>query len=83
MDIQVSNISLNIIDSDIRKLFSAFGVLNSFEVNRNKFTGRSKGNAFVNMPVDAEARQAIASLDNTMMDGKRISVSEFNASPLW
>jgi RNA recognition motif-containing protein len=83
MDIQVSNISLNIIDSDIRKLFSVFGVINSVEVNRNRFTGRSKGNAFVNMPIDAEAKQAIVSLDKTMMDGKKISVNEFNASPQW
>jgi RNA recognition motif-containing protein len=83
MDIRVSNISLNMIDSDIRKLFSVYGVINSVEVSRNKFDGRSKGNAFVNMPIDAEARQAIVSLDKTMMDGKRISVDEFNASPQW
>jgi hypothetical protein len=33
------------------------------------------------MPVAAEARQAIASLDQTMMNGKRISVNEFVEVP--
>jgi hypothetical protein len=32
--------------------------------------------AQVNMPVAAQARQAIASLDKTILDGKIISVSE-------
>ncbi len=80
MDIRVSNISLNILDSDIRKLFSAYGIVDSAEVDRNKFTGRSKGNALVNMPVARQARQAIVSLDKTVMDGKIISVNEFPAS---
>lgn len=78
MDIKVFNLSLNIIDADLRKLFSPFGVVNSVEVNRDKFNGRSKGNAIVNMPVENEARQAIASLDQSMIDGKKISVNEFS-----
>lgn len=83
MDIQVANISLNMIDADIRRLFSPFGIVDSAEVSRNKFTGRSKGNALVIMPVDTQARQAITSLDQTMMDGKKISVHEFPVSNYW
>ncbi len=83
MDIRISNISLNIIDSDIRKLFSAFGVVDSAEVSRNKLNGRSTGSAIINMPVISQARQAIMSLDQTMMDGKRIRVNEFDSSPNW
>ena len=83
MDIRISNISRNMIDSDIRKMFSAFGVINSAEVVRDKLNGRSKCNAVVNMPVDSEARQAIASLDQSLMDGKRISVIEFHPTRQW
>jgi hypothetical protein len=83
MDIRVSNISRNLIDSDIRKMFSAFGVINSAEVVRDKLNGRSKCNAVVNMPVESEGRQAIASLDQSLMDGKRISVIEFYPTRQW
>jgi RNA recognition motif-containing protein len=83
MDIQVGNISLNLLDSDIRKLFSPFGIVNSAEVNRDRFSGRSKGFALVNMPVDNQARQAILSLHQTLIDGKKISVNESPDSPQW
>lgn len=74
MDIHISNLSLNLIDSDLLKLFTRFGIVNSAEVVRDKFNGRSKGNAFVSMPVETEAQQAITSLDQSIVDGKRISV---------
>lgn len=76
MNIQISNISLNTIDADVRKLFSPFGTVDSVMVARNKFNGRSKGSAIINMPSDAQGRQAIISLHQTMMDGKKISVDE-------
>jgi RNA recognition motif-containing protein len=76
MNIQVSNLSLNTVDADVRKLFARFGIVDSATVIRNKFNGRSKGGAIVNMPLDAQGRQAIISLHQTMMDGRRISVDE-------
>ena len=83
MTIRVYNLSLNTNDTDLRKLFSVFGVVNSAEVSRDKINGRSKGNGVINMPIDQEALQAIASLDQTLMDGKKISVSELNLPPQW
>lgn len=76
MDIHIYNLSLNIIDADLRKLFSPYGVVNSAEVIRDKYSGRSQGNGRIQMPVGAEALQAITSLNQTMMDGKKISVSQ-------
>jgi RNA recognition motif-containing protein len=64
-------------------MFSPFGVVNSAEVTRDKLNGRSKGNGIIEMPVEREARQAIASLDKTVMDGKNISVSELVLPPSW
>ena len=83
MNIQVYNLSRNTSDADLRRLFSAFGVVNSAEVTRDKLNGRSKGNGVIEMPVEREARQAIASLDKTLMDGKNISVSELVLPPSW
>ena len=83
MHIQVLNLSMNTGDRDLRKLFSAFGSVYSAEVLRDKFNGRSKCNAVIDMPIDTEARQAILSLHQTTFDGKTISVSEHHTPPEW
>jgi RNA recognition motif-containing protein len=76
MNIRISNISLNITDTDLRKLFVPYGSVDSAMVLRNSLNGRSLKSGEVIMPVSAQAKQAIASLDKTMYDGKVISVRE-------
>ncbi|MDH7459731.1 RNA-binding protein [Chitinophagaceae bacterium 26-R-25] len=83
MNIQVFNLSINTADRDLRKLFSAFGMVTSAEVVRDKWNGRSNCNAMIEMPVDKEARQAIASLNEIIVDGKKISVSELSLNHGW
>jgi RNA recognition motif-containing protein len=77
MDIRISNISLNTTDSEVRRLFSPFGAVDLAEVSRNSLNGRSLRNGKVTMPVESQARQAIVSLDKTIMDGMIISVNEW------
>ena len=79
MNILISNISLNTTDAEIRKLFSSYGVVDSAEVNRNALNGRSLKKGQVSMPVPAQARQAIVSLDKTLLDGKIISVIKYSS----
>jgi RNA recognition motif-containing protein len=81
MIIQVHNLSLNVIDSDIRKMFAAFGIVDSAEVIKDKLNGRSKGHAVVDMPVETQAKQAIIALNQSIIDGKKISVRELPAFP--
>ncbi len=76
MNIRINNISLNTTDSEIRRLFSPYGNVDQAEVNRNSLNGRSLKSGNVSMPVEAQARQAIVSLDKTEFNGKVISVSE-------
>jgi len=76
MNIKVTNISLNTTDSELRKLFFRYGNVDFAMVHRNSLNGRSLKSGEVCMPVLAQARQAIVSLDNTVFDGKIISVSE-------
>jgi RNA recognition motif-containing protein len=83
MDIKILNLDLNVVDSDLRKLFAPYGIVNSAEVVRDKFNGRSKGSGMINMPVEKEARQAIESLDKSMLLGKKVSVNEYRADPQW
>ncbi len=81
MNINVSNLSLNTIDSDLRKLFSVYGEVNSALVVRSSANGRSKGTAIVDMVNDSQAVQAILGLNSKMVDGKKISVSEVEYNP--
>jgi RNA recognition motif-containing protein len=83
MHIQVFNLSLSTEDRDLRRLFSAFGIVISAEVIRDKLNGRSKCKALIDMPINGEALQAIESLHQTMLDGKKISVSELQTKPEW
>ena len=76
MDLHIFNLSRNIIEADIRKMFSVFGEVTSAIIKRDKTNDRSTGYAFVNMSNDKLARQAINNLDQTVIDGKRITISE-------
>jgi len=76
MNIRISNISLNTTDSELRRLFFQYGNVDYAKVNRNSLNGRSLKSGEICMPVSAQARQAIVSLDQTVFDGKIISVSE-------
>lgn len=80
MNIHVSNLSLNYFDKDLKKMFSAFGEVESSYILRDKFNGRSKGVGFVTMLNDKQAFEAIRKLDQTMVDGKSICVSELKFS---
>ena len=81
MNIRIANISLNTTDSELRKLFVTYGNVDSATVCRNALNGRSLKYGQVDMPVSAQGRQAIASLDKTLLDGKIISVSELPSEP--
>jgi len=67
-------------DEELEQAFQAYGQVTKAEVVTNKFTHRSRGFGFVEMPNQEEALQAIKSLNQTSVGGRNISVSE--ARPL-
>lgn len=79
MNIEITNIHLNLIESDLRRLFTPFGEVRTVELVRDKWNNRSTGRAMINMPVEKQARTAIIALHGTMLAGKPIGVSEFNS----
>jgi RNA recognition motif-containing protein len=83
MNIQVYNIGQNVRDADLKKLFATYGIVESAAISRDKLNGRSKGNALIEMPIEKEALQAIAALDQMLIDGKKISVSAHRVPPEW
>jgi len=76
MNIHVSNLSFNVTDEDLRDFFADYGEVSSAKVIMDKFTGKSRGFGFVEMPDDEAAKKAISELDNGLVEGRAIRVSE-------
>lgn len=76
MNIHVSNLSFNVTDEDLREFFTEYGEVSSAKVIMDKFTGKSRGFGFVEMPDDEAAKKAISELDNGVVEGRTIRVSE-------
>src|SRR6516162_3601957 len=75
MNIYVSNLSFNVTDEDLQEYFAEYGEVSSAKVITDKFTSKSRGFAFVEMPDDEAAKKAIAELDGASVDGRTIGVS--------
>ena len=80
MNIHVSNLSINTINDDLKRLFATYGTVNTAVIVRDEWKGSSKGTALIDMLDAGEAAQAISDLNNTMLHGKIISVSEITYS---
>lgn len=76
MNIYVSNLSFNVQDEDLREFFAEYGEVSSAKVITDKFTGKSRGFGFVEMPDTEAAQKAIAELDNGVVEGRTIRVME-------
>ncbi len=76
MNIYAGNLSWNLKDQDLQNLFAAHGEVSSAKIVTDKFTGRSKGFGFVEMPNDDQANAAITALNGTELDGRNIVVNE-------
>ncbi len=75
MNIYISNLSYGVNDNDLKDLFAGFGTVTSAKVILDKYTGKSRGFGFVEMPDDAEGNKAIEELNEGEFDGKKISVN--------
>lgn len=76
MNIYVGNLSWGLKDQDLANLFTPFGEVASAKIVTDKFTQRSKGFGFVEMPNDAEAQAAIAQLNGSEVEGRNLVVNE-------
>lgn len=76
MNIYVGNLSFDAGEADIRQLFEAYGQVASVSIIEDKFTGRPRGFAFVEMAQDAEAQAAIAGLNSKEFKGRPLTVNE-------
>ncbi|NTV98469.1 MAG: RNA-binding protein [Chlorobiaceae bacterium] len=76
MNIYVGNLPYGVTEDDLRSAFSQFGQVDSANIITDKFSGRSKGFGFVDMPSDSEGREAIEAMNDKDFKGRTIKVNE-------
>jgi RNA recognition motif-containing protein len=76
MNIYVSNLGLGILTEDLKRLFRSFGEVTTVNLVTDKFTNRSRGFGFIEMPDRVEAENAIRELNGSMVGGRLLKAIE-------
>ena len=77
----VGNLSYELTDSALSKLFEPFGSVESAQIIMDRDTNRSKGFGFVEMKTDQEAQAAITGLNGQDSNGRSLTVNEARPKP--
>jgi RNA recognition motif-containing protein len=78
-NLYVGNLSYDTTEDTLRTLFSEFGDIESVNVITDRYTGRPRGFAFVEMVTEEAAQEARSALNGRMVDQREIKVD--NAKP--
>jgi cold-inducible RNA-binding protein len=81
MKIYVGNLSYETTEDKLAAEFGVYGKVDSVAVPFDKFSGRPRGFAFVEMGSKAEAEAAIAGLNGKMLEERTIVVNESRPRP--
>jgi len=72
----VGNLPFNTTENELQELFSQAGAVQEVTLMQDRFTGKSRGFAFVTMATEEEAQAAISKLNGQTMDGRPMTVNE-------
>lgn len=75
-DLYVTNISPEATEEEVRKLFSVVGKVAYIHLVTDAKTGQFKGCGYVKMASEAEAKEAITTLDGALLINRIIKVSQ-------
>ncbi len=76
MNIFVGSLPFALEESRLKEVFEAYGEVSSVKIIIDKFSGRSKGFGFVEMPDDSLAQKAIDELNGSSVEGRSIVVNK-------
>ena len=71
----VGGIPYSISNQQLEELFAKYGAVASAQIVTDKYSGQSKGFAFVEMSSDDDAQKAVKELDGYAFEGRKIGVS--------
>jgi len=80
-NLYVGNLSFNTTEDTLRTLFAGFGQIESVRLITDRYTGRSKGFAFVEMSTEQAAQEAITGLNGKQLDEREIKVDQAKPRP--
>ena len=81
MNIYVGNLSHDATEDDFRELFVGFGEVESAKIIMDRYSGRSRGFGFVEMPNRSEAERAIQELNGKEFMERELTVNEAHPRP--
>ena len=76
MNIYVAKFDSQLTDEQLKNLFAPFGEVSSANVQIDGFTDKSRCFGYVEMPNEQQAKNAIAALNQTEVNGSQIKVEE-------
>jgi len=75
-NLYVGNLSFETSEDTLRALFAEFGEIESVNLITDRYTGRPRGFAFVEMATEQAAQAAIGALNGKMVDEREIKVEK-------
>ena len=76
MNIFVGSLPFRLAEAELRELFEAYGEVSSARIITDKFSGKSRGFGFVELPEREQGEAAIAQLHEQEFQGRNITVNE-------
>jgi cold-inducible RNA-binding protein len=81
MKIYVGNLSYDVTEEELQAEFTAFGKVESVNIITDKYSGRPKGFAFVEMPSVSEGQAAITGLNGKTLRDRTLNVNAARPRP--
>jgi RNA recognition motif-containing protein len=75
-NLYVGNLSYQTTEETLRTLFAEYGQIESVNLITDRYTGRSRGFAFVEMSTEEAAKEAIEGLSGKQVDEREIKVDK-------
>jgi RNA recognition motif-containing protein len=75
-NLYVGNLSYDTTEDTLRTLFAEYGEIQSVNLITDRYTGRSRGFAFVEMATEQAAEEAMSGLNGKQVDDREIKVDK-------
>lgn len=73
--VYVGSLPFSATETQLTEMFAKYGKVTSVNIITDKFTNRSRGFAFVEMETEEAAQKAIAELNGTDFEGRKLTVN--------
>ena len=76
MNIFIGCLPFSIKETELRSYFEKYGEVTSVKIITDKYSGKSKGFGFIEMPDEDNAKEAIEELNDSEIGGRKVVVNK-------